>query len=276
MNLEHLSSKEELLELQLKLIRLEKKKSNFIRDQDYEKSSKIQEQIIETEVTLQNQIQKHRRFLDSHSVLNHTDLLWIVASLETNYQNLILENELLKKQDHLKESQTISLKNTSKNNNKIEITRQRNQLLQLFIQGELLLKQWTEYHHFQKEMLSTEEYLQIVKLKHQALGFFPELNSVYCFYGNAHEIYTQIKQKFANRAQIFDPILHILVQYGSKNATKIPIIQEEKITDLLTSIFKNSSLYIDGKYKKVLTNDKTFLYLTIKPDFTPFNIIGAF
>lgn len=276
MNLEHLSSKEELLELQLKLIRLEKKKSNFIRDQDYEKSSKIQEQIIETEVTLQNQIQKHRRFLDSHSVLNHTDLLWIVASLETNYQNLILENELLKKQDHLKESQTISLKNTSKNKNKIEITRQKNQLLQIFIQGELLLKQWTEYHHFQKETLSTDEYLQIVKLKHLALGLFPELNSVYCFYGNAHEIYTQVKQKFANRAQIFDPILHILVQYGSKNATKLPIIQEEKITDLLTSIFKNSSLYIDGKYKKVLTNDKTFLYLTIKPDFTPFNIIVAF
>lgn len=275
MNLEELSAKEELLQVQLKLIRLEKKKANFVRDQDYEKASKIQEQIVETNTILQNQIQKYRSFLDSNSVLEHTDLLWIVASLEAKYQNLILENELIQKQDHLKESNEYSSINSQNKTQKIEVIRQKNQLIQIFIQAELLLKQWTAYYHFQKEMLSPDEYLQIVKIKHQALGLFPELNAVYCFYGTAHEIYTQVKEKFANRTQVFNPILHVLVQFGSKNSVKLPIDQEEKITDLLQLIFKNSPLYFDGKYKKILADDKFFLYLTIKPDFSPLNIVGA-
>lgn len=276
MNIENLSAKEELLELQLKLIRLEKKKANFIRDQDYEKATKLHTQIIEAETVLQNKIQKYRNFLDSNSVLNHSDLLWIVASLEVKYQNLILERELQRKQDHLKESNEELTTQTQNKTYKVELIRQKNQLLQIFIQAELLLKQWTDYHHFQKEMLSADEYLQIVKLKHQTLGLFPELNSVYCFYGNGNEIYAQVKEKFANRAPIFNPILHVLLQFGSKNAVKLPIIQQERIADLLKSIFKNSPFYIDGKYKKLLANDKTFLYLTIKPDFSPLNIIGAF
>lgn len=275
MNLENLSAKEELLEAQLKIIRLEKKKNNFVKDQDYEKASCTQEQIVDAHDLLRDLVQNYRRFLDANSILDYTDLLWIVASLENEYQNLILEKELLKKQDHLKESKEIKTSG-NQNNNKIEIARQKNQLLQIFIQGELLLKQWTEYHHFQKEMLPVDEYISLIRLKYQTLDLFPELTSVYCFYGSGKDINDQLKVKLGKRIPIFNPIIKVLIQFGSKHSTKLPIVHEEEILNSLKHIFNGTQIFIDGKYKNVNSTDKTFLYVTLKPDFSPLNIVGPF
>ncbi|GEM_PF-6164278 len=275
MDLENLLAKEELLEAQLKIVRLEKKKINFIKDQDYEKARSINDQKTDAEAYLQQLILKYRQFLNDNSLIEHADLLMVLAPLEVEYKNLILEKELLKKQDHLKEAKEIKTFGNQSNNN-IEIARQKNQLLQIFIQAELLLKQWTEYHHFQKEMLSVPEYINLIRLKYQVLDLFPELTSVYCFYGSGKEINEQLKAKLGKRISIFNPIIKVLIQFGSKHSTKLPIVHEEEIINSLEQIFSGTQIFIDGKYKNVNSADKTFLYLTLKPDFSLLNIVGPF
>lgn len=275
MNEEILNAKEILLKEQLKLVQLERKKLINIKSQDYESVRNIQDRIIEAKNYLQETVVPHcRKFIDQHSQdLEFTELLLTLAPLENKFRKIILEKELLEKTKLLKQDRSFEVSEPITRALQIK---QKNQLLQMFIQMELLFRQWTEYYQFSEENITALAYTDLVKKKHLALDLFPELQSVHCFYGSFNNIVNQVKQQFSKRNPTFNPILIILVQYGTKDGAKLPQEQQSFITELLDQYFKGVLKYNDGKMKNLGNVDEMMLYITIKQDYSPTIIAGVF
>ena len=275
MNEEILNAKEILLKEQLKLVQLERKKLINIKSQDYESVRNIQDRIIEAKNYLQETVVPHcRKFIDQHSQdLEFTELLLTLAPLENKFRKIILEKELLEKNKLLKNDRLFEVSEPITRAGQIK---QKNQLLQMFIQVELLFRQWIEYHQFSEEDLTALVYTDLLKKKQLALDLFPELQSVHCFYGSFNDIVNQVKQQFSKRNPTFNPILIMLVQFGTKDGVKVPQEQQSFIKELLEQYFTGVAKYHDGKMKNLGNIDEMTLYITIKQDYSPINIVGVF
>lgn len=275
MNEKILNAKEILLKEQLKLVQLERKKIIDIKAQNYESVRNIQDRIIEAKHHLNENIVPHwRSFIEQDSQdLELTELLFMLAPLENKFRKIILEKEFLDKNKLLKNEKPFEI---SEPITQTEQIRQKNQLLQIFTQMELLFRKWTEYYQFQKDNMTTLCYTNLVKQKHLALDLYPELQSAHCFYGSFNDIVNQLKEQFSNRSSTFNPILIILVQYGTQDGAQVPQEQQSFIKDLIDQYFTETVKYHDGKMKNLGNIDEMMLYVTIKQDYSPRNIIGAF
>lgn len=275
MNDEILNAKEILLKEQLKLVQLERKKFIDIKAQNYKSATNIQERIVEAKHHLdENIVPQLRLLIDQHSQeLEFNELLFTLAPLENKFRKIILEKEFLDKNKLLKSEKPFEI---SEPITRTEQIRQKNQLLQMFIQMELLFRKWTEYYQFQKDNMTALSYTSLVKQRHFALDLYPELQSAHCFYGSFNDIVNQLKEQFSKRNPTFNPILIILVQYGTKDGVQVPHEQQSFINDLIDQYFTGVVKYHDGKMKNLGNIDEMMLYLTIKQDYTPQNIIGVF
>ena len=275
MNEEILNAKEILLKEQLKIVQLEKKKITDIKAQNYESARNIQDRIIEAKHHLHETIIPHLRlFIEQHSQeLELNELIFTLAPLENKFRKIILEKEFLDKNKLLKNEKPFEI---SEPVTRTEQIRQKNQLLQMFIQMELLFRKWTEYYQFQKENITALFYTNLVKQKHLALDLYPELQSVHCFYGSFNAIVGQLKEQFSNRSSTFNPILIILVQYGTQDGVEVPQEQQSFIKELLDQYFTGVVKYHDGKMKNLGNMDEMMLYVTIKQDYSPLNVVGVF
>ncbi len=276
MEVDILIAKQEILETQLKIIDLNLKKRSFVRNQEYETAVLVQKQIHETQAKFENLVTKWTVFLDSQWDVEYTELLFLLAPFDNRYKSLISEEYFQKKSIHLKDQSQIRSLRKGKINTDIELIRQKNQLLQIFITFELLIKQWTEYHHFQKESLPASTYLDLIKYKDLALSIFPEMQSVYCFYGDSHALISQVKNKFSSRSNIFDPFLQVLIQYGSRNGTTFSYHHEQEINRVIKETFVDVPIFFDEKYRKMNNEMDYFLFITIKPDFSALNVADFF
>lgn len=62
MTTQDLFAKEEILELQLKIIQLQRQKLSFVQEENYEKATSIRSEVLKTETLLRNKVEKVRDF----------------------------------------------------------------------------------------------------------------------------------------------------------------------------------------------------------------------
>lgn len=96
MNQELLEAKENILKEQLNIVQLEKEKYACIVSQDYEQARRIKEQIEKAHNNLDIMVITYCRsiFREGSQNLKWKDLLFVLASLGSKYQNTIMETEL--------------------------------------------------------------------------------------------------------------------------------------------------------------------------------------
>lgn len=112
----------------------------------------------------------------------------------------------------------------------------KNQLLQLHIQVEKLLQQWSEFENCTQENVAINDCKSGTNFDRSTLKKIPGLKSIYCFFGNGKDIYYQIIERFENYIFILNPNLIVDVQFASANSSRLPIFLEEAIIELLENI----------------------------------------